>query len=105
MRIPSGAAFLASKLEAFHDRGAGDVYGSHDLEDVLTLIDGRAELAAEVAASPRSVETFVRSALGSLLAHPSFLNALPGHVFQGAATEGRVAIVLDRIRRIAALPR
>jgi len=33
--------FIATKLEAFHDRGGGDFLASHDLEDIVTVVDGR----------------------------------------------------------------
>ena len=36
--------FLATKIEAFHGRGNGDYLGSHDMEDIVTLIDGREEI-------------------------------------------------------------
>jgi predicted nucleotidyltransferase len=39
-RVVAPALFLATKLETFKDRGRGDYYGSHDLEDVITLVDG-----------------------------------------------------------------
>jgi len=52
VRLPSGRyiclitapVFIATKLEAFHDRGGGDFLVSHDLEDVVTVIDGRPAL-------------------------------------------------------------
>jgi hypothetical protein len=47
--------FLATKLEAFHGRGGRDYFANHDLEDVLSVIDGRAELPAEVQAASNDV--------------------------------------------------
>ncbi|MCK4690308.1 MAG: hypothetical protein KAT20_00755 [Desulfuromonadales bacterium] len=35
------AHFIATKLEAFFGRGNGNYWGSHDLEDIMTVIDGR----------------------------------------------------------------
>ncbi len=53
--------FVATKFEAFNDRGGRDVYLSHDLEDILTVVDGRAELVAELAqAAPRCAATWWR---------------------------------------------
>lgn len=43
VRLIRPDCFLATKLEAFEDRGAGDYLGSHDLEDVLSVVDGRSE--------------------------------------------------------------
>jgi hypothetical protein len=41
VRVISGPTFVATKLEAFISRGGGDILSSHDLEDILTVVDGR----------------------------------------------------------------
>jgi hypothetical protein len=59
-RLPSGTKIraitppylLATKLEAFAGRGGGDLVGSRDFEDAISLVDGRAALVDEVHASP-----------------------------------------------------
>lgn len=50
IRLISAPAFVATKLDAFIGRGEGDFLSSHDVEDVLNIVDGRVELAAEIAA-------------------------------------------------------
>ena len=48
--LPSGVViqwiaapvFIGTKFEAFKDRGQDDAYLSHDLEDIMTVIEGRA---------------------------------------------------------------
>lgn len=40
--------FVATKIEAFLGRGNGEYYMSHDLEDIVTVLNGRAELVNEV---------------------------------------------------------
>ncbi len=91
--------FLATKFEAFNDRGGRDVYLSHDLEDIITVIDGRAELADELARAEPSVRQHVVQQTKALLAHPEMANALPGIVAQPI----RAGIVLDCLQRIASL--
>ena len=59
LRHLSAPYFLGTKFEAFKDRGKNDVYASHDLEDILTVIEGRAELAEELAASPVDLRNHV----------------------------------------------
>ena len=51
IRIVTAPVFLATKLEAFKNRGKGDYFGSHDLEDALSVIDGRAEMSGEIRAA------------------------------------------------------
>jgi hypothetical protein len=41
--LAGSVAFVATKLEAFASRGGGDFLTSHDLEDVLNIVDGREE--------------------------------------------------------------
>jgi len=52
LRLISPIAFIVIKHVAFGDRGGGDYFGSHDLEDLITVVDGRDHIAAEVNRSP-----------------------------------------------------
>jgi predicted nucleotidyltransferase len=47
VRLVTGPYFLATKLEAFSERGDGDYQLSHDIEDVIAVVDGRTELLDE----------------------------------------------------------
>jgi hypothetical protein len=51
IKVVSPSYFLATKLEAFDDRGKNDFLGSRDIEDVVTVINGRAEIVDEINAS------------------------------------------------------
>lgn len=95
----SAPYFLATKFEAFKDRGQSDVYVSHDLEDIITVVDGRASVPDELAGAPDAVRHHVVQNIRVLLAHPGFLNALPGIV----AFAPRAVVVLRRLKQIAAL--
>lgn len=48
VRTISAVHFLATKLEAFASRGQGDLVASHDIEDVVAVIDGRESLLDEL---------------------------------------------------------
>ena len=82
LRHLSAPYFLGTKFEAFKDRGKNDVYASHDLEDILTVIEGRAELAEELAASPVDLRNHVAANVAKLLDNPDFDNALGGLLSQ-----------------------
>ena len=47
---------LCTKLVAFADRGHNDYYGSHDLEDIITLVDGRDSILAECQSLPAELK-------------------------------------------------
>ena len=46
VRIVTPALFIATKLEAFRGRGGGDAFASHDLEDIIAVIDGRPDIVS-----------------------------------------------------------
>ena len=73
VRVVTPPLFLATKLEAFHGRGGGDVLASHDLEDVIAVVDGRVEIVDEIAAANPEVRTYAASQLRSLLDDPDFV--------------------------------
>ena len=97
IRVIHPVYLIATKLEAFHDRGKQDYLSSHDLEDILTLVNGREELIIEINSSKGTVREFICSSFKSLLAERNFLESIPGHL--NPETE-RTEIVIDRINRI-----
>ncbi|MBX3628205.1 MAG: hypothetical protein KF892_24555 [Rhizobacter sp.] len=99
LRHLSAPYFVATKFEAYQDRGGRDVYLSHDLEDIITVVDGRAELADELAQADRTLRQHVIGQTRELLAHPELPNALPGIVAQPI----RARVVLERLQHIASL--
>lgn len=54
--IPVVAAppFVGAKIEAFRSRGEDDYYASSDLEDIITVLNGRPEIVDEVRQDDRS---------------------------------------------------
>jgi len=78
LRHLSAPYFLATKFEAFKDRGRNDVFVSHDLEDILTVVEGRAALVQEVGVASDHVRVHIGQSVAGLLALPAFSNALPG---------------------------
>ena len=96
IRLVSAVAFVATKLEAFASRGGGDFLSSHDLEDVLNIVDGREELASEMRGAPPELQAAVAAAVGQLLADADFANVLPGLL----AEPERAGLVLDRLRML-----
>lgn len=101
---------MATKLEAWNGRGGGDHLRSHDLEDLVTLIDGRAEVLDEVEGSPSDLRSFLSREVARLLDQTRFLDLVDGTVVgfgrggsgSGSGNEDRVdKIVLPRLRALA----
>ena len=61
IKVVSAIAFIATKLDAFDDRGDGDYQASHDLEDIISVVDGRERLISELAVAPREMARTVGS--------------------------------------------
>lgn len=100
IRTAHPTALLATKWEAFLDRGGDDPFGSHDLEDLLMLIAGRPELTDELQSLPMDARAFIADSAQMLLAAPWFDDVLEG-TFPDAQ---RLPNVLVRIReRISTL--
>lgn len=103
LRLIRAPLFIATKLEAFNSRGAGDYLMSHDLEDIITVIDGRPELLDEARAMPVEVRRYVASELTRLLHNDAFINALAGHLPGDTASQQRLPALIVRLREIANL--
>lgn len=101
IRVITPEYFLATKLEAFRARGGGDVSGSHDLEDIITVVDGRVEIISEVRSASADVRTFIASEFQQLLAIRAFVDALPGFLLPDAANQARVPILVERLTALA----
>lgn len=102
IRVADAPSFLATKLEAFLDRGRGDYLSSHDLEDVMSVVDGRAELVGELHNADPPLRSFVAETFARLLADEGFVNALPGLILE-ASPAVRTPVTLQRLRAIARL--
>lgn len=99
----SAVAFLATKLAAFADRGNGDYYGSHDLEDIITVIDGRATIVSEIAEAAPDLRAYVVGWMKALGSDSAFQEALAGHLPSDTASQARLPMLRKRLGLIAAL--
>jgi hypothetical protein len=100
--------FCATKLEAFADRGknsAGepDYIGSHDLGDLMAVVDGRATLLAEIEQADSELRVYLAQRIGELIAAPNFINNVEAHFQPDMVNQTRVPIAKNTLRAIAAL--
>jgi len=100
IRVVSAPHFLATKLEAFYGRGDGDYMASHDLEDMIAVLDGRASIVQEVKVSSEALRTYLSEEFGKLLGNVDFQDALPCHLPPDAASQARVSIIESRMTEI-----
>ena len=60
-------------------------------------MEGRTSLLDEVEAASAELRRFVGEAVGTLLAEPRFLDALPGYLFPDEANQARIAQLVGKL--------
>lgn len=116
LRLPSGTeikligapAFIATKLEAFKDRGksangALDFLGSRDMEDIITVADRRPELPDECRAMPVALRRYLAKEFSKLFANADFETTLAGHLPGDAASQQRLGALRATLRGFTGL--
>lgn len=103
IRMVSAPYFLITKLEAFDGRGNGDYILSHDIEDIIAVIDGRPELFEEVSQSELSLIDELVKRFNSLLKDQSFVDAVFGHMPTDEVSQNRVERILDTLNEVAGI--
>jgi hypothetical protein len=88
---------------ALADRGEGDYYASHDLEDFITVIDGRTAIVEEINCAPESLRNNLIRSIQLLNVNEDFLEALPGHLPPDTASQLRLPQLKQKLKDIAAL--
>jgi predicted nucleotidyltransferase len=100
IRLITAPYFLATKFEAFLSRGQKDYRLSHDLEDIITVIDGRPEVVEEVAQEGPALRQYLSAQFSELLADRDFHEALPGYLLPDEASQLRVGLIMQRMERL-----
>jgi predicted nucleotidyltransferase len=95
--------FLATKLEAFIDRGKGDYLGSADLEDILAIMDGRVELVREIKSADLRLQEFIAAQLTRFLADRDFIASLAGHLPPDAGSQARLPRLKEVLRELSSI--
>lgn len=101
IRLITAPLFICTKLDAFNDRGRGHFDESHDLEDVVTLIDGRPELVEEVKDVSSAVQAYIRESFNTLLNSQPFMSSIEWNLPYGSGGVERVSVIESRMRAIA----
>jgi predicted nucleotidyltransferase len=103
IRMVSAPYFLITKLEAFDGRGEGDYLMSHDIEDIVAVLDGRTEIVGDVRAAEPELVRALADRFTALREERRFIDAVSGHLQPDEASQARLPIVLDRIKKISGI--
>ncbi|MDI1360428.1 hypothetical protein [Methylotenera sp.] len=103
IKLISAPVFIATKLEAFADRGKGDFLMSHDLGDIIAVVDGRESLLDECKVQAPELVEYLQAQFATLLANRAFMQALSGHLSPDGASQARLPLLERKLGDLANL--
>ena len=101
IRLVSAPYFLITKLEAFDGRGGGDYLASHDMEDIIAVLDGRPAITNEVMQAEPELAKELSARFQGLLQDSRFVESVSGHMPTDAISQARVSMILKTIKELA----
>ena len=103
IRVITAPVFLATKLEAFKGRGLGDFLFSHDMGDLVSVLDGREAILQECKDSALELRVYLCRCFAEWIATPAFLQSLSGHLPPDAASQERLPDLLQKLQMLASM--
>lgn len=98
IKILSVGCFLATKFEAFKDRG-GDYRLSHDFEDIIYVLDNRTTIVEDIEKEPLEIRKFLKEQLKLVYTKSNFEEIISAHIHP-LIFEDRLQIIKDKIEKI-----
>lgn len=89
---------IATKIEAFKGRGKDGFLYSHDIEDIISLFDGRPSIAEDLKKCDQNLLKYLKKEMENFLNNKNFVNSLDGHISDRLNIDGRKQIILERIK-------
>ena len=74
---------------------------SHDIEDIIALLDGRPAILEEVRNADEVVRKAIKEQFSSLIKNERFLEAIPGHLPGDEASQARLSLIVERVEALA----
>ena len=96
--ILSAPCFLATKFEAFRNRGS-DYRLSHDFEDIIYVLDNRTTIVKEIAEDHPDIVQFLKEELAKVYQNSSFDEIITSHVHP-LILEERLPFIKEKIQNI-----
>jgi predicted nucleotidyltransferase len=92
--------FLASKFTAFHDRGGNDPRFSHDLEDIVYILDNRTDWHQILINEPdQEVKEFLINEFRNILTSNKIKEAILGNLFYETQDQ-RFSMIMDKVNKV-----
>ncbi len=91
--------YIATKTEAFRSRGKNDFRASHDFEDIIALINGRAELVSEMKSAKQDVLQAMRDFWLPQIDSANMIASIKEHLDAYEDVEN-TSLVIERFKQI-----
>jgi hypothetical protein len=101
IQILPAPCFLATKFEAYKSRGT-DYRTSHDIEDIIYIIDNRIHIVDEISVSKIEIIQFLQEEINKIIDCGLLDEVLSAHIHP-LIIDTRQTIVEDKIRKILAI--
>ena len=98
INILKAPCYLATKFEAFNSRGK-DYRTSHDMEDIIYILDNRLAIVKEIEETEESIKSFLINQLNIIIEKRMLEEVLMAHIHPLMIDE-RKPIVLEKISQI-----
>jgi predicted nucleotidyltransferase len=98
IKMLSVGCFLATKFEAFKDRG-GDYRLSHDFEDIIYVLDNRTTIIEDIAREPLEIRDYLKEQLKIVFVKPNFNEIISAHIHP-LIYEDRLPIIKEKFEKI-----
>ena len=98
IKILSAPCYLATKFEAFNNRGS-DYRTSHDIEDIIYVLDNRMNIVNEIANDDLRIANFIKNQLQNISNKDMMQEVLMAHIHP-LMLEERLPIVEEKITQI-----
>lgn len=98
IKILSAPCYLATKFEAFNDRGS-DYRTSHDMEDIIYILDNRIGIVEEIKKDDHRISIFIKEQLQNIMNNGMMQEVLIAHIHPLMLDE-RLPIVEEKITQI-----
>ena len=98
IQILSPPCYLATKFEAFNSRGK-DYRTSHDIEDIITILDNRTSIVQEIREAQENILNFLREQFGLIINKGLLDEVLLAHIHPLMQAE-RMDLVNEKLKQI-----
>ncbi len=97
INILSPPYFVATKIEAFKNRGNGDGRTSKDFEDIVYILENRSEIWNEMMEADGEIKEFLITEFKKLYSNPNLLEWIDSHVER--ASPPSTYYIMDEIKK------